>query len=297
MRPSRRHGVPTGSSPGDTGRSSSSPTLSSRLRRRGKLASDPGRRPPSNFERVNGASDLSEFGVMVAVESISAVRCGKRVSEVVGLGARRLLVRPAGVLNSRGLWLPSGISSSFGRPAGRSACQSVSAMTLARRCMPRNSRRVPGDIWTTRISSRGCENGRRPMVSAAAFDASPANVLRAMRGVIVNASLGYPDVLHVEVRDQAGGIWRLASQDAQFLPCDPRTLAGKAVEDAAIDSVSGELRLTLSDGEALTVGPTPLEAADDPPNWELITPDGLALEFGPGLRWQISPSDAAPSKA
>jgi hypothetical protein len=33
------------------------------------------------------------------------------------------------------------------------------------------------------------------------------------------------------------------------------------------------------------------EASDDPPNWELITPDGLVLEFGPGLRWQISGAD------
>ena len=129
------------------------------------------------------------------------------------------------------------------------------------------------------------------MVSAVAFDAFPANVLRAMRGVIVDARLGYPDVLHVEVRDQAGGIWRLASQDAQFSPADPGLLAGKAVEDAGIDSVTGELRVRLSDGGALRVAPTPLEAADDPPSWELITPEGLALEFGPGLRWQISPAD------
>lgn len=135
------------------------------------------------------------------------------------------------------------------------------------------------------------------MASAVAFDASPATVLRALRGVIVSARLGYPDVLHLEVRDQAGGIWRLATQDAQFVPTEPDTLAGKTVEDATIDSVTGELSLGLSDGDALKVSPARREATDDPPNWELITPDGLALEFGPGLRWQISPADTSPAKA
>jgi hypothetical protein len=28
-----------------------------------------------------------------------------------------------------------------------------------------------------------------------------------------------------------------------------------------------------------------------PPYWELISPDGLVLEFGPGVRWQISSAD------
>lgn len=135
------------------------------------------------------------------------------------------------------------------------------------------------------------------MASFVAFDASPANVLRAIRGVIVGARLSYPDVLHVEIRDQAGGKWQLATQDAQFSPADLDSLAGKAVADAAINPVSGELRLGLSDGLALTIAPAPREATDDPPNWELITPDGLALEFGPGLRWQISPADASAAKA
>jgi hypothetical protein len=36
------------------------------------------------------------------------------------------------------------------------------------------------------------------------------------------------------------------------------------------------------------VKPAAQEASDDPPNWELITPGGVLLEFGPGVRWQIS---------
>ena len=58
----------------------------------------------------------------------------------------------------------------------------------------------------------------------------------------------------------------------------------------------GAVWIVLSDGKPLVVTPALGEATDDPPSWELITPDGLALEFGPGLRWQISPADAAPPK-
>jgi hypothetical protein len=135
------------------------------------------------------------------------------------------------------------------------------------------------------------------MASAVAFDTSPVTILGALRGTIAKACLGYPEVLHVEVRGQAGTIWRLSTQDAHFFPTDPGLLVGKTVQDAVIDSVTGELRLGLSDGDVLTVSPARREAADDPPNWELITPDGLALEFGPGLRWQISPAEISPARA
>jgi len=37
----------------------------------------------------------------------------------------------------------------------------------------------------------------------------------------------------------------------------------------------------------LDVRPAAVEAEDDPPNWELVSPTGIALQFGPGLRWQI----------
>jgi hypothetical protein len=130
------------------------------------------------------------------------------------------------------------------------------------------------------------------MASLVALDASPANVLRSLRGSIVDARLAYPDVLHVEIRDAAGGLWRLATQDAEWSPSDPSELPGHSVEAAAIEGGSGELRLELSDGARLVVMPGVREASDDPPNWELITPDGLVLEFGPGVRWQISSADA-----
>jgi hypothetical protein len=131
------------------------------------------------------------------------------------------------------------------------------------------------------------------MARVVTLDASPAKLLRALRGLIVGARLAHPDVLHVEIRDAAGGLWRLATQDAKWSPPDPSELHGSSVAGAAIDARTGALRLELSEG-SLAVVPGPREASDDPPNWELITPDGLLLEFGPGLRWQISGADVSP---
>lgn len=112
---------------------------------------------------------------------------------------------------------------------------------------------------------------------------SPANALRSMRGPIVDARTAYPDMLHVEVRGSTGELWRLATQDAEWSPTDPAELVGRAIEDAEIDEETGELRCRLSGGSLLDA-----KASDDPPNWELITPGGVLLEFGPGGRWQIS---------
>ena len=130
------------------------------------------------------------------------------------------------------------------------------------------------------------------MATVVALDASPVNVLRSMRGAIVDARIAFPDVLHVEIRDTHGELWRLATQDAEWSPADPGRLVGRSVEDADIDEETGELRCTLSDGSMFDVKPAAAEAKDDPPNWELISPDGISLEFGPGVRWQISGADA-----
>lgn len=129
------------------------------------------------------------------------------------------------------------------------------------------------------------------MATFVALDASPANVLRSMRGSIVDARIAYPDVLHIEVRDSLGDLWRLATQDAEWLPADPDQLVGRSIDDVAIDGETGELRCVLSDGSVLDVRPAVTEAEDDPPNWELVTPAGIVLEFGPGFRWQISGAD------
>jgi hypothetical protein len=113
-----------------------------------------------------------------------------------------------------------------------------------------------------------------------------------LRGEVIDARVAYPDVLHVEGRDAHGGLWRLATQDAEWAPTDPTQLVGRSIDEAEIDEKSGELRCKLSDGSVLEIKPATGEADDDPPYWELISPSGVVLEFGPGLRWQISSADA-----
>jgi hypothetical protein len=130
------------------------------------------------------------------------------------------------------------------------------------------------------------------MATVVALDASPTTVLRSMRGSIVGARIAYPHVLHVEVRDSRGELWRLATQDAEWSPADPSQLVGRLIDDARIDEESGELCCKLSDGSLLDIKPAAAEADDDPPYWELISPAGVVLEFGPGVRWQISGADA-----
>jgi hypothetical protein len=129
------------------------------------------------------------------------------------------------------------------------------------------------------------------MATVVALDSSPANVLRSMRGSIVDARVAYPEVLQVEIKDSAGERWLLATQDAEWSPTDPGELVGQSIEEATIDETTGELLCKLSNGSLFHVKPAGKEADDDPPNWELITPGGVLLEFGPGVRWQISSAD------
>lgn len=113
------------------------------------------------------------------------------------------------------------------------------------------------------------------------------DVLARFRGLIEDAHDAYPDVLHLEVRDDMGGLWLFATQDATWSPRDPTAFEGQAVVDASVDIRTGTLTCELSNGSLFTVIPAAQEAPDDPANWELFTPDGQMLDFGPGLRWRL----------
>lgn len=126
------------------------------------------------------------------------------------------------------------------------------------------------------------------MTIVIAEKASLASLLRSLRGEIVTARLGYPEVLHLNIRDSDGDIWHLATQDAEWSPVDFAALVGQTIEVAEIDEKTGELRCSLVGGSVFAVQPAEQEAPDDPCNWELITPGGVALEYGPGPRWKIS---------
>lgn len=131
------------------------------------------------------------------------------------------------------------------------------------------------------------------MSPTVALDSSPESVLRALRGTVIAAQTAYPDVLHVTVADAAGGLWRLASQDADYLPDDPSQLVGRVVENVMIDAATGALACRVDGSLSLEVRPSAAQAPDDPPSWELIAPNGLTLEFGPGLRWRIAATDSS----
>lgn len=123
--------------------------------------------------------------------------------------------------------------------------------------------------------------------------ASPAGLLSGMRGAIEHTRLGYPEVLLLDVRDERGRLWRFMTQDAEWSPADPAELAGAAITDVDLGT-TGALSFSLSDGRRLVVEPGVPEADDDPPYWELISPDGMFLEFGPGACWQIGDAYANP---
>jgi hypothetical protein len=134
-----------------------------------------------------------------------------------------------------------------------------------------------------------------PMATVIAQEASLSSLLGSMRGEIVDARLGYPGVLHIGIRDLDGDIWRFVTQDADWLPGDPADLVGRDIERAEVgDDV--ELRFQLSGDSVLLVKPPDQVSDDDPPYWELVTPGGVILEFGPGPRWQISNADVPPPR-
>jgi hypothetical protein len=136
---------------------------------------------------------------------------------------------------------------------------------------------------------------RELMTTLVAQEASLSSVLSSMRGTIVDARLGHPEVLHLEIRDPDGDVWRLVTQDADWSPHDPAELTGRSIEGVEVGD-RGDLRCALSGDSVFAVTPGGSESQDDPPYWELITPGGVALEFGPGARWQISSADVPASR-
>jgi hypothetical protein len=120
-------------------------------------------------------------------------------------------------------------------------------------------------------------------------DISPAGLLSQFRGPVIDSKPGYPEVLHLQVRDANGDEWGLSTFDADFSPSDPDVLLGKTVTGAEL-APSNTLTIGFSDGSALTVIPRTLEpgeADDDLENWFLWIPDGRYLHFGPEGRWRL----------
>ncbi|MGH2938944.1 MAG: hypothetical protein ACRDPE_12590 [Solirubrobacterales bacterium] len=118
-------------------------------------------------------------------------------------------------------------------------------------------------------------------------DTSPAAVLSRFRGLVTKARLTYPERAAINLADNEGGSWYLATWWADYSPADPEVFSGKTVVGADIGKAPGELTIDFSDGASFTIGPIWDERDDAIENWELFTPDGMVLTYGPRGRWQL----------
>jgi hypothetical protein len=119
-------------------------------------------------------------------------------------------------------------------------------------------------------------------------DISPADLLARFRGPVLDARPTYPERVHLEVKDVHGGKWSLATWDADYSPSDPEVLLGKTVVSADLEGRSGNLTIGFSDGSTFRVISDLYEPGDDVENWDLFTPEGLVLVYGPGDRWKLA---------
>jgi hypothetical protein len=127
-------------------------------------------------------------------------------------------------------------------------------------------------------------------VTAISPELSPANLLARFRGEVVCSRSAFPDVLQVHVRDADGDLWRFLTFEADYFPADPGEFLGKGVVAADIDAASGKVIIGFPDGSSLTVVPfalEPDEVDDNYESWQLFTPDGLVLNYGPGEHWLL----------
>jgi hypothetical protein len=118
-------------------------------------------------------------------------------------------------------------------------------------------------------------------------DTSPARLLARVRGAVTDAHLTYPERIQVDVRDPDGGVWSLISWWADYSPSDPDQLHDKTVIDVDLDA-AGKVTVSFSDQSTFTITPVPDEEDDAIENWELFTPDGLVLHYGPYGRWHLN---------
>jgi hypothetical protein len=117
-------------------------------------------------------------------------------------------------------------------------------------------------------------------------DLSPADLLSRLRGTVIRAAPGYPEVIHLRVRDDRGCVWRFSTSYADYSPSDPDFFLGKIIVDVDFEQ-SGRLTMRFADGSEFNVLPEPEGPDEDLSSWHLLTPDGLSLRFRPRGRWKL----------
>jgi hypothetical protein len=122
-------------------------------------------------------------------------------------------------------------------------------------------------------------------------DLSPSDLVDRFRGTISHAAPGYPEVIHLRVKDADGNEWGFSTWYAEFSPTDPELLLGKRIVEVDFER-SGKLTMRFSDGSAFNVRPEPEEPDDELETWTLLTPNGLVLRFRPRGLWDLVPGSA-----
>jgi hypothetical protein len=127
-------------------------------------------------------------------------------------------------------------------------------------------------------------------------DTSPAALLSRFRGRVTKARLTYPERAAINLADDEGGNWYLATWGADFSPADPEVFSGKTVISAHLGERPGDLTIGFADGTSFTISPVWDEGDDAIEDWELFTPENLVLTYGPRGRWQLGSADIPPPR-
>jgi hypothetical protein len=128
-------------------------------------------------------------------------------------------------------------------------------------------------------------------MSAVALDNTPVHLLARFRGVVVGTRLPHSRRTYFEVIDAAAGKWRLRTWRTTCSSTDDGNHLGKTVLGVAIDERSGVLEISFSDGSACFLRPHKDDDDDAIENWEIFTPEGLILAYGPQGRWLLGRAD------
>jgi hypothetical protein len=131
----------------------------------------------------------------------------------------------------------------------------------------------------------------RDWMNAVIPDISPATVLARFRGQVTGGRLTHSKRIYLEVDDANGGRWRLISWEADYTATFAGFPSAKRVTSADLDHDSGTLTVTFSDRASLTLAAIPDDADDAIENWELFTPEGMVLAYGPWGTWRFGGKD------
>lgn len=122
-------------------------------------------------------------------------------------------------------------------------------------------------------------------------DISPTTVLARFHGQVTEGRLTHSKRIYLEIEDARGGRWRLISWEADYTATFPGFPGTKTVTAADFDLGSRTLTVSFSDHTSLTLAAIPDEADDAIEHWELFTPEGMVLAYGPWGTWRFGDKD------